>query len=151
MATGVNDQSYSARIEVALPPGDVFAQVTDISKWWTKDIEGQTTRPGDEFIIRHGDTHYSKQKLVEVIPDKKLVWLVTDCQLNWIEKDKTEWINTRMVFEIAPKGDMTELKFTHEGLSPQLECYSRVSQSWDIVIRESLYNLMVESAPESNI
>jgi hypothetical protein len=88
MATVVNDQSYSATIEVASSPGDVFTKITDISKWWTKDIEGQTTRLNDEFIIRHGDDHYSKQRLIEVIPDTKLVWLVTDCQLNWVKKTR---------------------------------------------------------------
>jgi hypothetical protein len=145
MKTVVNDQSYSATIEVASSPGDVFTHITNISKWWTKDIEGRTTGINDEFTIRHGAMHYSKQRLIEVIPDTKLVWLVTDCQLNWIKKDKTEWTNTRMVFEISPKGNITELKFTHEGLVPKLECYARVCQSWATVIKDGLYNLINES------
>ncbi len=39
---------------------------------------------------------------------------------------------------------MTELKFTHEGLVPQLECYSRVAQSWDMAIKEQLYNFITD-------
>ncbi len=96
----MKNQSYSAFILVAASPHDVFNFITDMSKWWTKDIEGQTTKLNDEFVIRHEDVHYSKQKLIEVITDEKLVWLVTDCKLNWLGKNKSEWTNTKMVFEI---------------------------------------------------
>lgn len=88
--------------------------------------------------------HYSKQKLIEVIPGKKLVWLVTDSRLNWIEKDKTEWTNTKMIFELAGDGDITTLKFTHEGLVPEKECYARVAESWELVIKQNLYNFMTK-------
>jgi hypothetical protein len=142
MTTLVKDQSYSATIEVVLSPADVFAHVNDVSKWWTKDFEGQSTKLNDEFIIEHPGAHYSKQKLVELIPGKKVAWLVTESCLNWLEKNKGEWTNTKMVFEINPKGDSTKLGFTHQGLVPELECYSRCSQGWDIVVKEGLYGFM---------
>jgi hypothetical protein len=146
MATVLNDQSYSATIEVALSPGEVFAHINDVSKWWTKDLKGQSTKLNDEFIVEHPGAHYSKQKLVEVIPGKKVVWLVTDSRLNWLEKNMGEWTNTKMIFEINPKGDSTELGFTHQGLVPELECYSRCSQGWDMVIKEGLYNFINDGA-----
>src|SRR5450432_1049120 len=99
----MKNQNYTATIEVAKSPKDVFNHINDVSKWWSKDFEGRSTKLNDEFIISHGNRHYSKQKLVEVVPDKKVVWLVTESNLNWIEKDKTEWTNTKMVFELTPK------------------------------------------------
>lgn len=146
MATVVNDQSYSATIEVALSPGEVFAHINDVSKWWTKDLKGQSTKLNDEFIVEHPGAHYSKQKLVEVIPGKKVVWLVTDSRLNWLEKNMGEWTNTKMIFEINSKSDSIELGFTHQGLVPELECYSRCSQGWDMVIKEGLYNFINDGA-----
>ena len=149
----MKNQSYSATIEVALSPKEVFTHLNDVSKWWgvvageiASEFEGQSTKLNDEFIIRFADMHYSKQKLIEVIPDKNVVWLVTESKLNWLENDKTEWTNLKMVFEITPKGSTTVLKFTHEGLVPEQECYSNCSLSWDMFIKDKLYNFMTAEA-----
>jgi Activator of Hsp90 ATPase homolog 1-like protein len=150
----MENQHYTASIEVVSTPQEVFNHINNVSQWWAKsasksasgmqtEFEGQSTKLNDEFIMRSGDRHFSKQKLIEVIPLKKVVWLVTDSKLNWIEKDKTEWTNTRMVFEITKKGDKTVLHFTHEGLVPQKECYSACSQGWNFFIKDRLFNLII--------
>jgi hypothetical protein len=135
-------QNYTLAIEVAKSPNEVFNCIKAVSKWWNKECEGSSAKLNDEFIIRHGDIHYSKQKLVGVIPNKKIVWLVTDSKLNWLEKNKTEWTNTKMVFEITPNVDKIIVKFTHEGLVSEKECYARVEQSWNIVIKDLLFNFI---------
>lgn len=140
----MKNQNYTATIEVAKSPKDVFNHINDVSKWWSKDFEGSSTKLNDEFIIHHPGRHYSKQKLVEVIPGKKVVWLVTESKLTWLEKDKFEWTSTKMVFEITGKGDKTELHFTHEGLVPNKECYAMCQQGWNIVIKERLFNFITD-------
>ncbi|HYV90539.1 MAG TPA: SRPBCC domain-containing protein [Chitinophagales bacterium] len=139
----MNNQDYTATIKVTKYPSAIFKHINDVSKWWTKDFEGQSTKLNDEFI-NHGDPHYSKQKLIEIIPDKKIVWLVTDSKLNWIEKDKHEWTGTKMIFELAPEGDNTLLKFTHQGLVPEKECYERCALGWNMVIKERLFNFITD-------
>jgi hypothetical protein len=138
----MENKNYSITIEVAKSPEDVFNHINDVSKWWSKDFEGSSTRLNDEFVICHPGAHYSKQKLIEVIPDKKVVWLVTDSNLNWIEKDKHEWTNTKMIFETTTKGDKTLLHFTHEGLVPEKACYERCEQGWNMVIKDWLFNFI---------
>ena len=135
-------KNYTATIEIANSPQDVFNGLKEVPKWWSKDFEGSSTKFNDEFVICHPDRHYSKQKLVEVIPDKKIVWLVTDSKLHWIEKDKYEWTNTKMVFEITTKGDKTVLHFTHEELVPEKECYAMCEQGWNVVIKDWLFNFI---------
>ena len=135
-------KNYTATIEVAKSPKDVFNLIKEVSKWWSKDFEGRSAKLNDEFVICHPDRHYSKQKLVEVIPDKKVVWLVTDSKLNWLKKDKYEWTNTKMVFEITTNGDKTVLHFTHEGLVPEIECYAMCEQGWNMVIKDWLFNFI---------
>ena len=138
--------SYSTDIEVDAGPADVFNRINDVPKWFKdKGFEGNSTKLNDEFIFYYGDgddAHYSTQKLVEIIPDKKVVWLVTDSKINWIKNNKEEWTNTKMVFEINAKGDKTMIHFTHEGLVPELECYSDCVLGWNMIIKEWLYNFI---------
>ena len=101
----------------------------------------------DEFIIQHEGTHYSKQKLIEVVPHKKIVWLVTDSTLYWLEKDKQEWTNTKMIFEISNAGGKTVLHFTHEGLILKRECYAKCELGWSMVIKDWLFHFITDGKP----
>ena len=127
-------------------PQEVFKSVTKVRDWWTgfysEEIEGSTEKPGDEFVFRAGPgLHYSRQKLVEVIPGKKLVWLVTDSELTFLE-DKQEWTGTRLIFDNTGKGRITELVFTHEGLNPDIECFDACAPAWAQYLRNKLLPLI---------
>jgi hypothetical protein len=72
----------------------------------------------------------SVQRLVEVIPNKKLIWLVTESNMTSIH-DAKEWAGTRLIFDITKEDDKTTLTFTHEGLVPKAECYKFCMPAWD--------------------
>lgn len=145
----MTDQSYKSTIEVGKSPQHVFSCITnDVAKWWGgKDLEGSSTKLHDEFVVHHPNAHYSKQKLVEVIPDKKIVWLVTESYLHWLKKDPHEWAGTKMIFEISSKSDITVLDLTHEGLIPEKECYTICSQGWNMVIQDWLFKFITQGIP----
>src|ERR1700674_4870475 len=81
-----------------------------------------TDKLGDEFTYRYKNVHHCKMKLIEVIPHKKVVWLVVDNYFNFTE-DKSEWKGTKIIFEISKKGEKSEIRFTHSGLVPEYECF----------------------------
>lgn len=137
----MNNQNFTTAFTVDQTPEQVFAAINRVQDWWTGDIEGNTGSLGDEFSYRHKDIHYSKQKITEWIPDKKIVWHVVDANLNFTQ-DKAEWKGTDIIFEIAQKGDQTEVRFTHVGLVPQFECFDACSNAWGFYINTSLRNLI---------
>jgi hypothetical protein len=82
----MENKNFTTTIEVAKSPQEVFNYIADVTSWWSKDFEGGSKQLNDEFIIHHPGQHYSRQKLVEVTPNKKITWLVTDSTLYWLQK-----------------------------------------------------------------
>jgi hypothetical protein len=136
-----HEQNYTTTFTVDQTPQQVFAAINNVRGWWAGDIAGSTSKLGDEFTYRFKEFHYSKHKITELIPDKKVVWLVLEASLNFV-KEKTEWNGTEITFEIAKKGDKTEVRFTHAGLVPDIECYDACSDAWGGYINGSLRDLI---------
>ena len=134
-------RDYNTSIIVDATAQDAFESINNVTKWWTENLEGSSQKLGDEFAVRFGDVHYSKQKLIEVVPGKKIVWLVTDSKLNFI-KDNQEWTDTKISFEISTQNEKTKIHFTHIGLVTEIECYDACSNAWKQYIEGSLLNFI---------
>jgi len=137
----MNNQDFTTTILVEQTPNEVFNAINNVSGWWQGKIEGSTNKLNDEFTYRMEEIHFSKQKLIEVTPNEKVVWLVTESKWNFI-KDKSEWTGTKISFEISKINDKTQLRFTHLGLVPNIECYGDCSNGWSQLIQKSLFSLI---------
>lgn len=73
--------------------------------------------------------HFTKQRLIELVSNKKIVWLVIESNLTFA-KPTDEWTNTKLIFEISKKGNKEQITFTHEGLIQKFECYKNCSDAW---------------------
>jgi hypothetical protein len=140
-------QDFTISLLVDQTPKEVFNTVTNVRAWWSgyysEEIKGDTKKLDDEFTFRAGGgAHYSKQKLIEVIPDERIVWLITDSELTFLEK-RDEWTGSKVIFEISKKGNKTQLAFTHEGLNPSIECYDSCAPAWTQYLENKLLPLLL--------
>ncbi len=134
-------KSYTTSFFVDQSPEEVFEAINSVRGWWSDQIDGPTDTLGAEFTFQHKDLHRSTQKITELVPGKKVVWHITDSHIAFV-KDKTEWEGTDVVFEITRKDGRTELRFTHIGLVPTIECYGDCSGAWSFLITDSLRSLI---------
>jgi hypothetical protein len=141
------DLSFTLQVDQS--PEEVFNAINNVRGWWSETIEGGTEKLNDEFIYRYKDLHYSKQRLIEVVPNKKVVWLVTDSSLNFIE-NKKEWNGTRISFEIGENDHKTQIRFTHHGLVPACECFNACFDGWSTYVNDSLFKLITTGKGEPN-
>ena len=149
----MSNQNFNVTLLVDQTPEEVFYAVTDVRKWWSgyyaEEIEGSTEKLNDEFKYHYEDVHRSHMKLIEVIPDKKVVWFVVDNYFKFTQ-DKSEWTGTKIIFEIAEKDNKTEMRFTHQGLVPAYECYEICRDAWTGYIQKSLRNFITTGKGQTN-
>ena len=130
--------NYTVAIELAKSPNEVFNHLINLKKWWPEDFEGEDIKLNSEFVFTTGDSHYSKNKVIEFVPNKKLAWLVAES----IRKtDNYDWTGTKMIFELTPKGDNTIVKFTYDGVVLENET-DRLIQICDMTLKEMFYNFI---------
>jgi uncharacterized protein YndB with AHSA1/START domain len=134
-------KDFTLTLLVDQRPEEVFKAITNVRGWWAETLEGASAQLHDEFTYRYKDLHHSTHRLTEVIPNKKVVWLVTDSYLSFIN-DKKEWNDTTISFEISKKENKTQLLFTHHGLVPEIECFEKCSGGWTHYIQKSLLPLI---------
>jgi hypothetical protein len=145
----MKNENYTATIMVDKNPTVAFNAIKNFRAWWSEEIEGKTDELDEEFFYHYKDIHLCKLKLIEMVPDKKLVYQVLENEFNFVN-DKSEWVNTKLIFEITKEANQTKVQFTHDGLVPTYECYKVCNDAWTGYIKKSLYNLITTGKGEPN-
>jgi hypothetical protein len=136
---------YRTSIAVNATPEEVYAAVTDVRAWWSETVVGDTTTAGSEFDYAYQDVHSCRIRVTTAVPGERVEWLVVENRFSFTE-NPAEWVDTEMVFEIAPAAEGATLTFTHAGLVESHECYGVCVQGWGFYIGESLRRLIDEGA-----
>jgi uncharacterized protein YndB with AHSA1/START domain len=145
----MDDKSFKAVILVDQSPAEAFKAILNFRGWWSEEIDGNTDKLNEEFFYHYKELHLCKLRLVELVPNKKIVYLVIENEFDFVE-DKSEWINTRLIFEITEEEGKTKVTFTHEGLVPEYECYKVCNDAWSGYIKNSLFKLITTGKGEPN-
>jgi uncharacterized protein YndB with AHSA1/START domain len=145
----MSNQNLTVSFTVDQSPRQVFDAINDVRGWWSEEIEGKTDELGATFQYRYKDVHRSTQKITELVPGQRVVWRVTDSYLGFVE-DKAEWTGTDITFDVTPTDSGSEVRFTHVGLAPDVECFDSCSNAWGFYITGSLRNLIANGQGEPN-
>jgi hypothetical protein len=138
-----DDLTYA--FTVPQTPAEAFAAINDVRAWWSGDIEGPTDALGAEWSYRVPDIHFSAFRIIELVPDRSVAWLTTDSWLSFTE-DTEEWTGTTVRFDVTPTEAGTQVRFTHLGLRPQVECYGVCRVAWGEYVMGSLKQLIESGA-----
>jgi hypothetical protein len=142
-------RDFTVSILVDNSANEVFNAINNVRGWWSERIDGSTDKLNEEFTYQRWDVHKCTLKITELIPDTRVVWSVLDNFFNFTE-DQTEWIGTKIEFEIFNTGKKTQVKFTHHGLSPDFECYNICFDAWTFYIQKSLQELITTGKGQPN-
>ena len=139
----MTQKDYTATISAKITAKEAIDRISRVTDWWTKGFTGASQKSGDTFTVRFGET-FVDFRVSEVVPSKRIVWQVTDCNLHFIP-NKKEWNDTRVVWEVSTEKGSTSVHMTHVGLVPEHQCYQNCEEGWNFFVRESLLKLLTEN------
>jgi hypothetical protein len=97
----MKSQNFTTTIVVDQSPEEAFKAINNARGWWSGEIRGDTDKIGAEFDYRYKDVHFSKQKIKELVPGKRVVWHVLESRLGFPKEN--EWSGTDIVFDISQR------------------------------------------------
>jgi len=82
--TALENKNFHKAIEVNASAPEAMKKISQVNLWWAKNFSGRAEKLNDKFTVRFGDT-FVDFVISELVPNKKVVWKVSDCNLHWIE------------------------------------------------------------------
>jgi hypothetical protein len=139
VAPAGQDLSYTFTVDQS--PEEAFQGINDVRGWWSANIEGPTDQLGGEFVFHNEPVHVARFRVTELVPGRRVAWVVLENYMSFVD-DEREWVGNEIVFDIARKGEVTEVVFTQVGLVPDYECYTICANAWGGYIKASLRSLI---------
>ena len=137
----MGNKDFNSSISAKIAPAEAIKKIGNIPGWWGVTFTGSTENQNDRFTVKMTGDSFFNFTVEELIPGKRVVWLVTDCYMPWYS-DKKEWTDTRLIFDLREKNGETEINFKHEGLTPEVECYKDCESGWSHWIKTSLFSYL---------
>ncbi len=112
------------RLAIKASPGDTYAALATIdglSRWWTSDTRGKS-EVGKVIDFRFGDRGFIDTRVIELVPDTRVLWEVID--------GPEAWSGTQILFELYRQDEHTIMLFKHRGWTEAIEFMHHCSTKW---------------------
>ncbi|NEA35750.1 SRPBCC domain-containing protein [Streptomyces sp. SID13031] len=112
------------RVGVKSSVAEVYAAVTTIdglAGWWTTDTQGEAGEVGGVIGFKFVPGGFD-MKVVELVPDKRVLWQVVE--------GPEEWIGTHISWDLEQVDEWAIIHFKHEGWKEQVEFMAHCSTKW---------------------
>lgn len=117
------------RVGIKAPPSKVYAALSTIeglAGWWTRETSG-ASRPGGTIDFRFSSP--SGERIGGMTME--VLSLDRDRNVHWrCKAGPEEWIGTDVVFQLAPDGDHTIVRFGHRNWRQAVEFTEHCSTKW---------------------
>ena len=112
-----------------------------LAAWWTNNTQGES-KVGGVIKFRFGAGGFD-MKVLELDPAGRVLWQVVD--------GPTEWIGTKVSFDLRKEEDFTIILFKHQGWKEPVEFMHHCSTKWAIFLM-SLKSLLEtgKGSPDPN-
>ncbi len=69
---------FTLTFTVEQTPEQVFRAINNIPAWWSGEVEGDGDKLGSEFTYKVEGVHFTRQRVTELVPGKRIAWHVTE-------------------------------------------------------------------------
>lgn len=145
-------RNYQEKIVVSASPEAGFAAVaTQMNQWWTTSVEGRLAKVGDKLTVRFPpDFGHWTFEAMSLVPGRLIEMICIDAHHKVEGQPKEidrEWLGTRIIWQFDRIGEKTEITLTHDGLTPQLNCWDICLDGWNHFFKTSLRAFLEGEAP----
>lgn len=135
--------NYDEIIQVTATEDACFQAVaTQMNEWWTQTTEGSLVKVGDKVTARFPPSfgHWTFEAKVFDRPNRiEMVCIDAHHKVEGQpEEIDQEWLGTKIIWDISAAGDKTEIRMTHDGLTPTLNCWDICLDGWNHFFKSSL-------------
>jgi hypothetical protein len=130
---------FNTSISADITAEEAIRKINKVPEWWGINFSGSAEKQNDKFVVKMGGDSFFNFNVTELIPGKRVVWLITDCNMPWYT-NKKEWADTKLIFDVMENNGVTTLHFMHEGLTPDVECWKDCEPGWTHWIKTSLFS-----------
>lgn len=138
----MSNTNYQRTIIVKASPDEAYWALTEgMHEWWTTP-DAVMTKIGDrsKFAFPPGNGYWTFEA-TKLEPGQKVEMVCVEAlhlHEGMPKEIETEWLDTKVTWDISRSGAQTKITVEHIGLVPTLHCYEICEAGWDMFFVDSL-------------